>query len=144
MPRFTAMAAAASALLLASTHGFADDGSRQFMAVVCVSEGGGPWMLKARGTLTRTKSKSETAYAFRSSEHAFDWKFVASPQGNTAAQTPGFLMERFIPTRKSGERSQSLGSSGEIRESAGPDVLMLRVGSACPARASPAQAGPSR
>jgi hypothetical protein len=126
------MAAAASALLLASIHGIADDASREFMAVVCVSEGGGPWMLKARGTLTRTKSRSETAYSFKSSVHTFDWRFVASPQGNTTARTPGFLMERFVPAKKSGARSQSLGSSGEIRESAGADVLMLRVGSACP------------
>jgi hypothetical protein len=127
-----ALAAAALALLLASTHGIADDASRQFMAVVCISEGGGPWMLKARGTLTRTKSRNETAYSFKSSAHTFGWRFVASPQGNTTAQTPGYLMERFSPTKKSGERSQSLGSSGEIRESAGPDVLVLRVGSACP------------
>ena len=139
-----ALAAAALALLLASTHGIADDASRQFMAVVCISEGDGPWMLKARGTLTRTKSRTETAYSFKSSQHTFDWRFVASPQGNTTAQTPGFLMDRFVPVKKSGERSQSLGSSGEIRESAGPDVLLLRVGSACPARASPAQAGPSK
>ena len=144
MPRLTAIAAAASALLLGSTHGIADDAPRQFMAVVCISEAGGPWMLKARGTLTRTKSKSETAYSFKSSEHTFDWRFVASPQGNTTAQPPGFLMERFAPAKKSGERSQNLGSSGEIREFAGADALMLRVGSACPARASPAQGGPSK
>jgi hypothetical protein len=144
MPRFTAMAATASALLFASSNGITDDAPRQFMAVVCISEAGGPWMLKARGTLTRTKSKSETAYSFKSSEHTFDWRFVASAQGNTTAQAPGFLMERFIPTKISGERSQSLGSSGEIRESAGAAVLLLRVGSACPARASPAQGGPSK
>lgn len=132
MPRFSATAAATSALLLASTPAIADGASRQFMAVVCISEGGGPWMLRARGTLTRTKSKSEMAYSFKSSAHTFDWRFIASPQGNTTARTPGYLMERFSPTQKSGERSQSLGSSGEIRESAGPDVLVLRVGSACP------------
>ena len=86
----------------------------------------------------------ERAYSFKSSAHAFDWRFVASPQGNTTAQAPGFLMDRFIPAKKSGERSQSLGASGEIRESVGPDALMLRVGSACPARASPARGAPSK
>lgn len=139
-----APAAVALALFLASGHGIADDTSRQFMAVVCISEAGGPWMLKARGTLTRTRSGSETAYSFKASAHAFDWRFAASAQGATTAQAPGFLMDRFIPPKKSGERRQSLGASGEIRESAGQDVLVLRVGAACPARATPAPGGPSK
>jgi hypothetical protein len=137
--------AAAAALLVVSSSAIADDASRDFTAVVCVSEARGPWMLKARGTLTRTKRpKGETAYSFKSSEHSFDWRFVASAEGNTTVQGPGYLMDRFVPEKKSSERSQSLGASGEIRESAGQDVLVLRLSSACPAKASRARGGPSQ
>ncbi|HSA70448.1 MAG TPA: hypothetical protein VLF65_12650 [Burkholderiales bacterium] len=122
----------------------ADGASRDFTAVVCVSEAGGPWALKARGTLTRTRSKNETAYRFKSDEHSFEWRFVASAQGNSTVQGPGYLMDRFLPEKKSSERSQSLGASGEIRESSGQDVLVLRLSPACPAKASRAPAGPSK
>jgi hypothetical protein len=61
----------------------ADDAARHFTAVVCVSEASGPWSLKARGTLTRTKKpKGEMAYSFKSSDHSFDWQLVASAEGN--------------------------------------------------------------
>lgn len=140
-----ALAAAAGALLVVSANGIADDASRQFTAVVCVSEASGPWSLKARGTLTRTKKpKGEMAYSFKSSDHGFDWRLVASAEGNTAVQGPGYLMDRFLPEKRSSERSQSVGASGEIREWSGPDVLVLRLGSACPAKASPAPGGPSK
>ena len=140
-----ALAAVATTLLAASTHGIADDASRQFTAIVCVSEASGPWSLKARGTLTRTRRpKGETAYSFKSGEHSFEWRFVASAEGNTTVLGPGYLMDRFVPTKKSSERSQSLGASGEIRESSGEEVLVLRLGSACPAKASRARASPSK
>jgi hypothetical protein len=122
----------------------ADGTSRDFTAVVCVSEAGGPWALKVRGTLTRTRSKNETAYRFKSDEHSFEWRFVASAQGNSTVQGPGYLMDRFLPEKKSSERSQSLGASGEIRESSGQDVLVLRLSPACPAKANRAPAGPSK
>jgi hypothetical protein len=140
-----ALAAAASALLVVSGGAIAEDVSRQFAAVVCLSEAGGPWSLKARGTLTRTrKPKGEMAYSFKSSDHSFDWRLAASAEGNTTVQGPGYLMDRFVPKKKSSERSQSVGASGEIRESSGADVLVLRLGSACPAKASRARAGPSQ
>jgi hypothetical protein len=123
----------------------ADDAARHFTAVVCVSEASGPWSLKARGTLTRTKKpKGEMAYSFKSSDHSFDWRLVASAEGSTTVQGPGYLLDRFVPEKKSSERSQSVGASGEIRESSGADVLVLRLGSACPAKASRARAGPSQ
>ncbi|HEU4353276.1 MAG TPA: hypothetical protein VFR66_15520, partial [Burkholderiales bacterium] len=75
----------------------ADDASRDFTAVVCVSEASGPWALKARGTLTRTRSKNETAYRFKSDAHSFEWRFLASAEGNTTVQGPGYLMDRFVP-----------------------------------------------
>lgn len=122
----------------------ADSASRDSTAVVCLSEAGGPWTLKARGTLTRTRSKSQTAYRFKSEEHSFEWRFVASAEGNTTVQGPGYLMDRFVPEKKSRERSQSLGASGEIRESSGQAVLVLRLSAACPPRASRAKGGSSQ
>jgi hypothetical protein len=85
------VAAAAAALLVVSANGIADDAySRQFTAVVCVSEASGPWSLKARGTLTRTKRpKGEMAYSFKGSDHGFDWRLVASAEGNTSVQGNG-------------------------------------------------------
>lgn len=143
MKRLAALAAAG--LLVFVRSGIADDASRQFAAVVCVSEAGGPWSLKARGTLTRTKKpKGEMAYSFKSSDHSFDWRLAASAEGHTTVDGPGSLMDRFFPEKKSSERRQSVGASGEIRESSGQDVLVLRLSSACPAKASPARAGPSK
>lgn len=133
-----------SVLLIGSTGAGADGSSRQHTAVVCISEAGGPWTLKARGTLTRTRSKNGTAYSFKSDEHSIAWRFVASAEGNTTVQGPGSLMDRFLPEKKSSERSQSLGASGEIRESSGRDVLVLRLSSVCPPRASRAKGGPSQ
>ena len=137
-----ALAAAVSAYLVVAGSTVAQDASRQFAAVVCVSEASRPWSLKARGTLTRTKkARGESAYSFKSSEQSLEWRLIASAEGHTTVEGPGYLMDRFVPERKPNERSQSVGASGEIRESSRPDVLVLRLGSACPARASPAQAG---
>ena len=125
---------------------------RPHSAVVCTSEANGPWILKARGTLTRTKSKNELLYEFKSSEHVFDWRFVTSPEGNTTALGPGLLMGRFIAPPKQpqqstdtprgpinaaqssdlGPRRQSLEATGEIREWAAKDALVLLIGSKCP------------
>jgi hypothetical protein len=139
-----ALAAAASALLAVAGSAIAVDAPRQFAAVVCVSEASGPWSLKARGTLTRTKkAKDEMAYSFKSSEQSLEWRLLASAEGNSTVEGPGYLMDRFVPEKKSSERSQSVGASGEIREASGPDVLVLRLGSACPAKASRARGAPS-
>jgi hypothetical protein len=134
-----AVAAAASG----AGNTLAQGSPRAYAAVVCTSEASGPWALKARGTLTRTKSESELAYKFEGGGHAFDWRFVTSPQGNTTVSGPGYLMQRFGAAPESaksspapGERRQSVEASGEIREYAGPNRFVLLVGSKCPVRAS--------
>ena len=131
-------------MLVVAGGGGAQDAPRQFAAVICVSEASGPWSLKARGTLTRIKRpKGEMAYSFKSSEQSLEWRLVASAEGNTTVEGPGYLMDRFVPQKKPSERSQSVGASGDIRESSGADVLVLRLGSACPAKASRAREAPS-
>jgi hypothetical protein len=70
--------------------------SRAHSAVVCTSEANGPWVLKARGTLTRTQAKTELLYEFRSADHVFGWRFVTSREGNTTVLGPGLLLDRFL------------------------------------------------
>ena len=133
-----------SALWIAlSSAAMAQDAARSYPAVVCASEGNGPWTQKARGTLTRTRSQANLAYRFDGEGQSFDWRFVTSAQGNTTVSGPGFLMERFGAALKpaegspeAAERRQSVEATGEIRESAGPNRLALLIGSRCP-RANP-------
>src|SRR5438105_4715980 len=130
----------------------AQKSSRSHSAVVCTSEANGPWILNARGTLTRTKSKTELLYEFKSAKHVFDWRFVASPEGNTTVLGPGLLIDRFVTSPKQpqpspdiprgpmnagqsselGLRRQSLEATGEIREWAAMNALVLLIGSKCP------------
>jgi hypothetical protein len=146
---------AVPAAISTADRAFAKDSSRPYGVVVCTSEAKGPWTLRARGTLTRTKSETELIYRFESSEHAFDWRFITTPQGHTTVLSPGFLMERFNALPKQPEasprvprgpinaaesssqppmRRQSVEATGEIREYAGPNALVLLIGSKCPAR----------
>lgn len=147
-----AVVAALSSALIASNGATAQDSSRPRAAVVCTSEANGPWILRARGTLTRTRSKSEMVYMFKSSEHAFEWRFVTSAEGNTTAMGPGLLMDLFITAAKQsesppsqrgplnganssselGDRRQRLSTTGEIREYAAKNALILLIGSRCP------------
>ena len=125
-------------LVIASASSTADialaaSSSRPYGAVVCSSEAGGAWTMKAQGTLTRTKTEGELIYRFESAGHSFDWRFVASPQGHTTALGPGFLMERFGGASQPAERRQSIEATGEIREYAGRSVLVLLIGTKCPA-----------
>jgi hypothetical protein len=128
-----------AAAISCAASAFGQDAPRPQAAVVCTSEANGPWTLKARGTLTRTRAQANLAYRFESVEQSFDWRFVTSAQGNTTVSGPGFLMERFGAAPKAGEgsaeaaeRRQSVEATGEIRESAGPARLALRIGSQCP------------
>ena len=67
----------------------AQDAPRPYAAVVCTSEANGPWTEKARGTLTRTRSRADLAYRFEGAGQTFDWRFVTSPQGNRLALLVG-------------------------------------------------------
>ena len=128
-PGFIAVAAAA--LIAASSAADAGEAStsRQQPAVVCTSEGGSPWIVKARGTLSRTKSKNEIIYDLDLGGQSYTWRFITSPEGSTTIVGPGFLSQS-----DAGLRAQRLYVTGEIHEYAGPTILALAIGSRCPSR----------
>ena len=127
--RAIAIAAAASIAALSAAYGGEGEAStsRRQPAVACTSEGGGPWIVKARGTLTRTKSKNEIIYDLDLGGQRYSWRFITSPEGSTTIVGPGFLLQS-----DAGARSQQLYVTGEIREHAGPIILSLAIGSRCP------------
>ena len=123
-------------LIANATVALAQDSSRQFAAVVCISEATGPWNAKARGTLTRTKSKDELIYHLKVDDQSFSWRFVTNAQGATTATGPGYLLDRFgagALAPDPADRRQTLYASGEIREFAPQSALLLAIGSKCPA-----------
>ena len=137
------------AAMASSGDVLAQNTSRPHSAVVCTSEANGSWSLKARGTLTRTRSTTELLYEFKSAEHVFDWRFVTSREGNTTVVGPGLLLDRFVKAPGQpqsspdgpmnagaspdlGLRRQSLEATGEIREWAAMNALVLLIGSKCP------------
>src|SRR5712692_3950250 len=141
MPRFIAVAAAASIATLSAVYGGELSTSRPHPAVVCTSESGSPWIVKARGTLTRTKSKNEVIYDLDLGGHSYTWRFITKPEGSTTIVGPGFLTDRLVglPINAAesqsdvGPRGQRLYVTGEIHEYAGPTILSLAIGSRCPA-----------
>lgn len=120
---------------IASSGAVADD-SRRFDAVVCTSAAGKPWIEKARGTLTRTRSKETLVYELKAGGETLTWRFVSDPPQGTNVIGPGFLMDVFAAdAAKPGEwpeRKQSIYADGEIREEAPSSALRLVVGSKCP------------
>ena len=125
--RAIAVVAAASIAALSAAYGGEASTSRQQPAVVCTSEGGSPWIVKARGTLSRTKSKNEIIYDLDLEGQRYSWRFITNPEGSTTIVGPGFLSQS-----DAGARSQQLYVTGEIREHAGPIILSLAIGSRCP------------
>ena len=128
-PGFIAVAAAAAIAASSAAYAGEVSTSRQQPAVVCTSEGGSPWIVKARGTLTRTKSKNEIIYDLDLGGQSYTWRFITSPEGSTTIVGPGFLSQS-----DAGPRAQQLYVTGEIHEYAGATVLSLTVGSRCPTR----------
>jgi hypothetical protein len=139
--RAIAVAAAASIAALSAAYGGEGSTSRQQPAVACTSEGGSPWLVKARGTLTRTKSKNEIIYELELGGQSYTWRFITKPEGSTTIVGPGFLTHRLVgPPSNATEshsdirpRAQQLYITGEIREYAGPIILSLAIGSRCSA-----------
>src|SRR2546428_292112 len=93
------------------------------------SEGGSPWIVKARETLIRTKSKNEIIYNLDLGGQSYTWRFITNLQGSTTIVGPGFLSQS-----DAGPRAQQLYVTGEIHEYAGATILSLAVGSRRPTR----------
>jgi hypothetical protein len=140
-PILTAVLALAGSAALA-------DGARQFNAVVCVSQAGAGWSEKARGTLTRTRSKETVIYELKAGEQTLTWRFVSAPPQGTTVIGPGFLMDVFAGDSAKPdewpERKQSIYADGEIREEAPSSALRLVVGSKCPAARNKTRAPDTR
>lgn len=134
-------------LALAGSAALADD-ARQFNAVVCVSQAGAGWSEKARGTLTRTRSKEAVIYELKAGEQSLTWRFVSAPPQGTTVIGPGFLMDVFAADSAKPEewpeRKQSIYADGEIREEAPSGALRLVVGSRCPAARTKTRAPDTR
>ncbi len=140
---------AAALATLSAAYGSEASTSRRHPAVVCTSESGSPWLVKARGTLTRTKSQSEMIYDLDLRGHSYTWRFITKPEGNTTIVGPGFLTYRLggLPINATesqsdaGPRGRRLYVTGEIHEYAGPPSLSLAIGSRCPASDCPKSRG---
>lgn len=119
---------------VASSFGAAADASKRFAAVVCTSEANGPWVRKAEGTLVRTTAPNEVIYTFEGTGQTFEWRLMTSPQGNTTAIPPGFLIDRFITSKidpAPESRRQAIDATGEIRETAASSALALLMARDC-------------
>lgn len=121
-------------------------------AVVCMSEAGGPVMLRAKGTLTRTKTRDELIYRLEVKEQTYDWRFITNTDRSTTILGPGLLIGKLVDMPKhdqplqfprgpinaadSGQyaapRGQSLDVNGEIREYLGQIRLWVVPGTKCP------------
>ncbi len=131
------MNARASLIVVLALAGSAlADDARQFNAVVCVSQAGAAWSEKARGTLTRTRSKETVIYELKAGAQTLTWRFVSAPPQGTTVVGPGFLMDVFAAEAAKPdewpERKQSIYADGEIREEGPSSALRLVVGSKCP------------
>src|SRR5262245_30703689 len=120
-------------------------------AVVCTSESGGPAVLKAQGTLTRTRLQSELTYRLDLKEKSYEWRFITNADKSITITGPGFLIGDFleIPRRKQplpfprgpvnaadpqqypAFPAQSVHINGEIRETLGSSQLWVASGTKC-------------
>jgi len=118
---------------------------------ICTSEAGGPWALRAHGTLSRTQSKNGEIYTLDVRDQTFTWSLTNN--SDAGKPYPGFLISAFPPLRfprgpisvveDRGPRGQSFDVSGEIFEHVGSTFLSLKIGAACPSE-KPKELWPSK
>ena len=122
-----------------------------YPAIVCTAEAGGPFVVRAKAALTRTKVDNELRYQLRVKGQNYEWRFITNDDKSTTILGPGFLIGRLVeaPRREKALPSprgpinaaegtyptslrQSLDVNGEVRES-GPAIrLWVGRGTECP------------
>jgi len=125
-------------------------GRSEHPAVVCTSEGGGPWVLRASGTLTRIRTQNELMHRLDLKEKSYEWVLFTNAD-KSSTTTPRFLIgdlvempkrERTLPFPRGPINAadppyppfptQSVHVNGEIREDLGPLRLRVVSGTKCP------------
>lgn len=107
-------------------------------AVICASDAGGPFVLRAQGTLTRTTMDNEVVYRLKVEQQSYQWRFRTNPDKTTSIAGPGPLIGRLIeaPPREkpwmSPPFAQSITINGELKEDIGRTRLWVLPGTQCP------------
>jgi len=119
---------------------------------ICTSEAGGPWVLRAHGTLSRTQSRNGEIYTLDVRDQTVTWSLTNN--SDAPRPYPGFLIDALPPQRfprgpisvvedRRGPRGQSFDVSGEILEYVGSTFLSLKIGATCPSE-KPKKLWPSK
>jgi hypothetical protein len=126
-------------------------GRSEVPAVVCTSDAGrSPPVLRARGTLTRTKLQNELIYRLDLKEKTYEWRFITNVDKSITTMGPGFLIGDLVehPKRKQPLPfprgpinaadpdyppfpAQSVHVNGEVRETLGAIRLWVTSGTKC-------------
>lgn len=120
------------------TASFADPSHSAQPAVVCTSEAGGPFVLRAQGTLTRTATINEVAYRLTTERSTYRWRFVTNVDKTITFTGPGQLLGTLVEEPKrtqpwiSPPFSQSAAVNGELKEELGSTRLWVLLGHQCP------------
>jgi hypothetical protein len=127
-------------------------GRSEHPAVVCTSEAGGPWVLIARGTLTRTKLQNELIHRLDLKEKSYEWRLFTNVDKSNMTTPHRFLIGDLVAIPKREQPlpfprgpinaadpppyppfpTQSVHVNGEIREILGPIRLWVALGTKCP------------
>ena len=146
------MAAFATTFCLGACSPEDAPGRSEHPAVVCTSEAGGPWVLRARGTLTRTKLQNELIHRLDLKEKSYEWRLFTNVDKSNTTTPHSFLIGDLVEIPKRDQPlqfprgpinaadpplyppfpTQSVHVNGEIRETLGPIRLWVASGTKCP------------
>ena len=123
----------------------------EYPAIVCTAGASGPFVVRAKGALTRTEADTELRYELQVKEQIYEWRFITNDDKSTTILGPGFLIGRLVeaPRREKALQSprgpinaaegtyptslrQSLDVNGEVRESGPAMRLWVGRGTKCP------------